>query len=192
MVDPRQRPLAGLDDHVDRPALELAQAMAEPEPLQLLPRDTGLVVHLLVADAPVAGDQPKAESRQVAGLDLADVAGDQVVVEQVQELPDCAGTPSSARNLAAAATCAPQAFITSISSSRRSSAACPFTATCSARWAGTASVRRRENAARRSGTSGGPAPRSASARRRPRRTGRTIATGSASTMSRSRRPRARP
>ena len=50
--------------------------------------------------------------------------------------------------------CAPAASITSTWSSRRSSAACPSTAICSRRSAGTASPRSRGSAARRSGTSG--------------------------------------
>jgi hypothetical protein len=41
-------------------------------------------VHLILADPPVARDEPEAELGQVARLDLAHVAGHQVVVEKVQ------------------------------------------------------------------------------------------------------------
>jgi hypothetical protein len=41
-------------------------------------------VHLVLADPPVARDQPEAELAQVARLDIPDVARHQVVVEQLQ------------------------------------------------------------------------------------------------------------
>src|SRR5439155_20229348 len=69
---------------VDRSALELAQAVTEPFLLQLVPGHAGLEMNLVLADAPVAGDEPEAELGQVAGLDLPHVAGDQVVVKQLQ------------------------------------------------------------------------------------------------------------
>ena len=56
--------------------------------------------------------------------------------------------------------CARAACTTSTWSSPRSSAACPSTATCSARSASTGSARSRASAARRSGTSAGRAARS--------------------------------
>jgi len=39
---------------------------------------------VLVADAAVAGDELEPELRQIAGLDLADPARHEVIVEQVQ------------------------------------------------------------------------------------------------------------
>src|ERR1051325_399654 len=61
--------------------------MPEPHLLELLPRDAGLVVHLLLANPPVARPEPEAQPGQVPPLDLADVARDQVVVEQMQGCP---------------------------------------------------------------------------------------------------------
>jgi hypothetical protein len=84
MVDPRQRPLARLDDDVDRPALELGEPVLEALLFELLPGDAGLEVHLVLADPPVARDQPEAELAQIARLDIPDVARHQVVVEQLQ------------------------------------------------------------------------------------------------------------
>ena len=83
VVDARQRPLARLDDDVDRAALELREPVPEALPLELLPRDAGLEVHLVLADPPVARDQPEAELAQVARLDVAHVARHQVVVEEL-------------------------------------------------------------------------------------------------------------
>jgi hypothetical protein len=83
VVDPRQRPLARLDDDVDRAALELGEPVPEALLLELVPRDAGLEVHLVLADPPVARDQPEAELAQVARLDVADVARHQVVVEEL-------------------------------------------------------------------------------------------------------------
>ena len=84
VVDARQRPLARLDDDVDRAALELGEPVLEALLLELLPGDAGLEVHLVLADPPVARDQPEAELAQVARLDVTDVARYQVVVEQLQ------------------------------------------------------------------------------------------------------------
>jgi hypothetical protein len=84
VVDARQRPLPRLDDHVHRTPLELAQPVAEPLLLQLVPRDSGLEMDLILADTTVARDQPEAELAQVTRLDLPNVARDQVVVEKLQ------------------------------------------------------------------------------------------------------------
>ena len=87
MVDPRERPLAGLDDDVDGAALELREPEAEPARVELLPRDARLERDRLVADAAVPGDELEAELRDVAGLDLARLAGDEVVVEELHGAP---------------------------------------------------------------------------------------------------------
>jgi len=89
VVDARQLPLPRLHDHVDRPALELGQAVAKAGLLELLPGDTRLVVDLVLADPPVSGDQAEAELAQVASLDLPDAARDEVVVEQLHDRRDC-------------------------------------------------------------------------------------------------------
>jgi hypothetical protein len=83
VVDARQGPLPRLHDHVDRSSLQLAQAVPEALLLELVPRDPGLEVNLVLADAPVARDQLEAELAEVAGLDLPHVARDQVVVEEI-------------------------------------------------------------------------------------------------------------
>jgi len=71
-----------LHDDVDRAALQLGQAQPEAVPVELLPRHAGLDRHVLVADAAVTGDQVEVEPARVASLDLAELRGDQVVVEQ--------------------------------------------------------------------------------------------------------------
>ena len=60
-------PLPGLDDDVDRAALELGEAQLEAEPVELLPGDARLVARVLVADAPVAGDELEAELARGTG-----------------------------------------------------------------------------------------------------------------------------
>ena len=57
--------------------------MPEALLLELVPRDPGLEVNLVLADPPVARDQLEAELAEVARLDLPHVARHQVVVEEV-------------------------------------------------------------------------------------------------------------
>src|SRR5581483_5119534 len=83
MVDARDPPMAGLHHYVDAAALELGKAQLEPFALELLPRRARLDCHVLVADPPVAGDEREPELAQVAGLDVAELRGDEVVVEKL-------------------------------------------------------------------------------------------------------------
>ena len=76
-----------------------AASVAESGAFELLPRDPGLEVHLVLADAPVPRHEVEAELRQVARLDLADVARHKVVVEEIHQPPDCAGSEDSAKNV---------------------------------------------------------------------------------------------
>jgi len=69
-------------------ALELAEAQLEAELVQLGPAGAGFVMHLLVADSPVACDEAETQLRQIARLDLAHLARDQVVVEKLHERGD--------------------------------------------------------------------------------------------------------
>src|SRR5581483_537226 len=186
MVDPRQRPLAGLHDDVHRAELELRQPQLEAHRVELRPRHAGLVGGQVLADASVPRDEFEPELADVARLDLAQSARHQVVVEQVHARAWYGGL---VRNVSKARWIE-WGSITSTSSSRRSTAACRSTASCSVRSAGTASARSRASAARRSGTCRAQAARSACAKRRA-----AIATStgiaSACTISRSRRRRAR-
>ena len=99
MVDPRQRPLARLDDDVDRAALELG----EPEPEALCSSSSHETPasneHLVLADPPVARDQLEAELAEVARLDLADVARHEVVVEQLHCARFCRKSAEHARSV---------------------------------------------------------------------------------------------
>src|SRR5688500_3091147 len=52
VVDARERPLARLDDDVDRAALELGQPELEAAPVEVVPGDAGLERRLLVVDPP--------------------------------------------------------------------------------------------------------------------------------------------
>src|SRR6476660_775199 len=83
VVDPRGRPLARLDDHVDRALLELAQPQLEAQRVELGPRDARLVRGEVLADPPVTGDEVERELADVASLDLPDAARDQVIVEEL-------------------------------------------------------------------------------------------------------------
>ena len=74
VVDPRDAPVARLDDDVDRAALELREAQLEPVAVELLPRDAGLDRDVLVADPAVPRDEVEAELADVAGLDVAELA----------------------------------------------------------------------------------------------------------------------
>ena len=103
MVDARKRPLPRLHDDVHRAELELGQAKLEAELVQLGPRDSGLVRLQVLSDAPVARDEVEAELADVARLDLADAARDEVVVEQVhrQVMVRGLGCPATQQRLAA-------------------------------------------------------------------------------------------
>src|SRR6478736_1423525 len=96
VVDAREPPVARLHDHVDGASLQLGEPKLEPVPLEILPGDPRLHRDGLVADAAVAGDQRKPELPDVAGLDLAQLARDQVVVEEVHalSLPSDVDAPS--------------------------------------------------------------------------------------------------
>ena len=72
-----------LDDDVDRAPLELREPQLEPVAVELLPRDAGLERDVLVADPAVARDQVEAELADVARLDVAQLARDEVVVEEL-------------------------------------------------------------------------------------------------------------
>ena len=85
MVDAGQLPLAGLDDDVDRAALELGQAELEADLVELLPRDAGLERLVLLADPAVPRDEAERELAEVPRLHLADARGDEVVVEELHE-----------------------------------------------------------------------------------------------------------
>src|SRR5262249_51368973 len=83
VVDPRQRPLAGLHDDVDRAELELGEPELEAERVELGPGDSGLVRREVLADAPMARNEVEAELADVARLDFANPARHQVVVEEM-------------------------------------------------------------------------------------------------------------
>src|SRR5207237_145089 len=83
VVDARQPPVPGLDDDVDAAPLELGEPQAEPVPVELLPRRARLRRHVLVADPAVACDQVEAELADVPRFDVAKLARDEVVVEEV-------------------------------------------------------------------------------------------------------------
>ena len=78
--------MARLDDDVDGAALELGEPQLEPVAVELLPRDARLDRDVLVADPAVAGDQVEAELAEVARLDVAQLARDEVVVEEVHRV----------------------------------------------------------------------------------------------------------
>ena len=88
MVDPRQLPLARLDDDVDRAALELRQPQLEAELVELLPRDARLERLVVLADPAVPRDEVEAELADVARLDLAHLARHEVVVEELHGRAD--------------------------------------------------------------------------------------------------------
>src|SRR5699024_2399554 len=83
VVDPRQPPVAGLADGVDRAALERRQAQLEALAVELLPRRARLDRAVAVPDPAVARDELEAELADVPGLQLAHLARHQVVVEEV-------------------------------------------------------------------------------------------------------------
>src|SRR5581483_8911211 len=82
VVDAGDAPVAGLHDDVHGAALELGQPELEAAALELLPRHAGLDRHVLVVDAAVARDEVEAELPDVAGLDIDDRRGDEVVVKE--------------------------------------------------------------------------------------------------------------
>ena len=100
MVDPRQLPLAGLDDDVHRAALELRQAQLEAQLVELFPAVAGLERARVLVDSAVPGDQVESELSDIARLDLAHLAGHQVVMEELHEgrlepcSPICPSTPA--------------------------------------------------------------------------------------------------
>src|SRR6476620_10949198 len=95
VVDPRGRPLARLDDHVDRALLELAQPQLEAQRVELGPRAARLVRGEVLADPPVTGDEVERELADVARLDLPYAARDQVIVEELHRRYARAGSKRS-------------------------------------------------------------------------------------------------
>jgi hypothetical protein len=89
VVDARRRPLARLDDDVHRALLELGQPELEAHGVELAPGDPGLVRRELLADAAVARDEVERELADVARLDLADAARDEVIVEELHRRSSC-------------------------------------------------------------------------------------------------------
>ena len=89
VVDARRRPLARLDDDVHRALLELGEPELEADRVELAPGDPGLVRGQLLADAAVACDEVERELADVARLDLADAARDEVIVEELHRRPSC-------------------------------------------------------------------------------------------------------
>src|SRR3954468_15638190 len=89
VVDPRCRPLARLDDDVHRALLELGQPELEAQRVELAPGDPRLVRRELLADPPVASDELERELADVARLDLANAARDEVIVEELHRRPSC-------------------------------------------------------------------------------------------------------
>src|SRR5690348_509897 len=83
VVDAGQRPLSRLHDDVDGAELELREAELEPGFVQLGPRHPRLERLEVLADAAVPRDEVESELADIARLDLADAARDEVVVEQV-------------------------------------------------------------------------------------------------------------
>src|SRR5205823_1567954 len=87
VIDPRHPPVAGLHDDVHGAPLELRQPELEAVLLELLPRDARLDRDVLVADPPVPRDEVEPEPPDVPSLDVAQLRGDQVVVEEVHGRP---------------------------------------------------------------------------------------------------------
>src|SRR5919201_368083 len=83
MVDARLRPLARLDHNIDRAALKLAQPEPKAELVELLPGDSWFVRSFLVSHASVTSNELEAELSEIAGFEVTDPAGEQVVVEQL-------------------------------------------------------------------------------------------------------------
>ena len=82
VVEARHAPQPGLQHDVERAALHLGQAELEAVLLEPLPRHARLGGDGALADPAVARHEPEAELAEVAGLDGADLARDEVVVEQ--------------------------------------------------------------------------------------------------------------
>lgn len=95
VVDPRNAPVARLDDDVDRAPLQLGKAWLEAVVVELLPRRPGLDRYVLLADTPVARDEVEPELAEVTRFDVAELGGDQVVVEElhVPILPSAVDPP---------------------------------------------------------------------------------------------------
>src|SRR5688572_5454897 len=85
MVDAWQLPLAGLDDDVDRAALQLREPELEAHPVEVIPAVARLEGRRLLPDAPMTRDERETELSHVARLDLTHLARHQVVMEEVHE-----------------------------------------------------------------------------------------------------------
>src|SRR6476659_4461940 len=85
MVEPRQLPLARLDDHVDGAALQLAESQLEPELVELLPAVARLEGGRVLVDPPVPCDEREPELADVPRFDLAHLARHQVVMEEAHQ-----------------------------------------------------------------------------------------------------------
>jgi len=83
MVDTRNAPVARLHDHVHGTMLELGEPQLEAVTVEHLPGRSRLGRDVLVSDPAVPGDQIEAQLAQVASFEVAELGGDQVVMEDV-------------------------------------------------------------------------------------------------------------
>src|SRR5262249_36909798 len=79
------------EEEVHRSSFQLGQTQLEPAALERVPGDPRLDRDVLVVDAAVARDQVEAQLPDVASLDVDDLGGDQVVVEEAHRVPSLPG-----------------------------------------------------------------------------------------------------
>jgi hypothetical protein len=84
MVDARDVPVPRLEDDVDGSAGELDEAEPESDRVEILPGRARLEPLRALALPAVAADELEAELAEVPALEEADLARDQVVMEQMQ------------------------------------------------------------------------------------------------------------
>jgi hypothetical protein len=89
MVDARNVPVTGLEDDVHRAAADLDQAEPEAHRVELLPRRARLEPVRALPSPAVAADELEAELAEIAALEEPDLAGHQVVVEQMHRAASC-------------------------------------------------------------------------------------------------------
>src|SRR5438477_3362679 len=89
VVDTRRRTLPRLDDDVHGAIIELDQPELEAHRVELAPGDPRLVGREVLADPAVARDEVERELADVARLDLADAARDEVIVEELHRRQSC-------------------------------------------------------------------------------------------------------
>src|SRR3954452_25048394 len=82
VVDAWELPLPRLDDDVDGAALELREAQLEAHAIEIVPAVAAFEGGRVLADPPVPRDQREAELADVACLDLAHLARDEVVMKE--------------------------------------------------------------------------------------------------------------